>query len=80
MCFGAKIISQGIILTLKANVPGLLCIDSKNDFTSLQPFHARIQKVLSEGVQYILKMVSFGSKELTKEPKLECAYFLGQTS
>ena len=27
-----------------------------------------------------LKRVSFGSKDCTKELKLECAYFLGQTS
>ena len=31
-------------------------------------------------VKYILKMVSFGSKDCTKELKPECAYFLGQTS
>ena len=31
-------------------------------------------------VKYVLKRVSFGSKECTKELKLECAYFLGQTS
>ena len=33
-----------------------------------------------ESVQYVLKRVSFGSKDCTKELKLECAYFLGQTS
>ena len=42
--------------------------------------HAHMQKVLSEGVQYVLKRVSFGSKDCTKELKPECAYFLGQTS
>ena len=31
-------------------------------------------------VKYVLKMVSIGSKDCTKELKLECAYFLGQTS
>ena len=31
-------------------------------------------------VKYVLKRVSFGSKECIKELKLECAYFLGQTS
>ena len=31
-------------------------------------------------VEYVLKRVSFGSKDCTKELKLECAYFLGQTS
>ena len=30
--------------------------------------------------KYVLKRVSFGSKECTKELKLERAYFLGQTS
>ena len=29
-------------------------------------------------VKYVLKRVSFGSKDCTKELKLECAYFLGQ--
>ena len=31
-------------------------------------------------VKYVLKRVSFGSKDCTKELKLECAYFLGQNS
>ena len=31
-------------------------------------------------VKYVLKRVSFGSKDCTKELKLDCAYFLGQTS
>ena len=31
-------------------------------------------------VKYVLKRVSFRSKDWTKELKLECAYFLGQTS
>ena len=31
-------------------------------------------------IQYVLKRVSLGSKDCTKELKLECAYFLGQTS
>ena len=31
-------------------------------------------------VRYVLKMVSFGSKECIKELKPGCAYFLGQTS
>ena len=31
-------------------------------------------------VKCVLKRVSFGSKDCTKELKLECAYFLGQTS
>ena len=31
-------------------------------------------------VKYVLKRVSFGSKDCTKELKLECAYFMGHTS
>ena len=31
-------------------------------------------------VKYVLKRVSVGSKDSTKELKLECAYFLGQNS
>ena len=31
-------------------------------------------------VKYVLKRVFLGSKDCTKELKLECAYFLGQTS
>ena len=31
-------------------------------------------------VKYVLKSVSFESKDCIKELKLECAYFLGQTS
>ena len=31
-------------------------------------------------VKYVLKRVSLGSKDCTKELKLECAYFFGQTS
>ena len=31
-------------------------------------------------VKQVLKRVSFGSKDCTKELKLECAYFLDQTS
>ena len=31
-------------------------------------------------VKYVLKRVSFGSKDCIKELKLECACFLGQTS
>ena len=30
--------------------------------------------------EYVLKMVSLGSKDCTKKLKLEYAYFLGQTS
>ena len=31
-------------------------------------------------VKYVLKRETFGSKDCTKELKLECAYSLGQTS
>ena len=31
-------------------------------------------------VKYVLKRISFGSKDCTKELKLECTNFLGQTS
>ena len=31
-------------------------------------------------VKYVLKRVSVGTKDSTKELKLECAYFVGQTS
>ena len=35
-------------------------------------------KGLGQGVfKYVLKRVSFGSKDCTKELKPECAYFLG---
>ena len=30
--------------------------------------------------KYVLKRVSFRSKDCTRELKLECAYFLGQAS
>ena len=36
-------------------------------------------KICSE-VKYVLKRVSFGSKESTKKLKLDCAHFLGLTS
>ena len=32
------------------------------------------------GCKYVLERVSLESKDCTKELKLECAYFLGQTS
>ena len=35
---------------------------------------------LQGGKEYVLKKLSFGSKECTEELKLECASFLGQTS
>ena len=37
----------------------------------------KLRKIIAKCV---LKRVSFGSKDCTKELKLECAYFLGQTS
>ena len=36
-------------------------------------------KIINPKLKYVLKRVSFGSKYFTKELKLECAYFLGQT-
>ena len=44
------------------------------------------QKLLKQGYRYhklhryVLKRVSFGSKDCTRELKLECTYFLGQAS
>ena len=35
---------------------------------------------MAAGLLYVLKRVSLGSKDCTKEQKLEYAYFLGQTS
>ena len=40
----------------------------------------RVDIAILDFVKYVLKRVSFGSKEFTKELKLECAYFVGQTS
>ena len=37
-------------------------------------------KMLLQRYVNVLKRVSFGSKDCTKELKLECAYFPGQTS
>ena len=42
------------------------------------PDHARL--LFSLNVHRVLKRVSFGSKDCSKELKLECAFFLGQTS
>ena len=39
-----------------------------------------ILKANTSDTKYVLKRVSFGSKDCTKELKLECEYFLGQTS
>ena len=46
----------------------------------LLSIHAELSMTLPFLLKYVLKMVFFGSKERTKEPKLECACFLGQTS
>ena len=40
----------------------------------------KVQVTSCSEVKYVLKRVSFGGKDCTKEMKLECAYFLGQTS
>ena len=37
-------------------------------------------RVFVNHLKYVLKRVSFGSKDCTKELRLECADFLGQTS
>ena len=47
---------------------------------TLSSFVKRLQITLYNTVNYVLKRVSLGSKDCTKELKLECAYFLGQTS
>ena len=39
-----------------------------------------VHLILKKHLKYVLKRVSFGSRECTIELKLECAYFLGQTS
>ena len=39
-----------------------------------------IKNILDALIKYVLKRVSFGSKDCNKELKLECAHFLGQTS
>ena len=46
------------------------------------PYNMRSMPLVANRLQfkYVLKRVSFGSKDCTKELKLECAYFLGQTS
>ena len=43
-------------------------------------FHLSQEKIINISGKYVIKRVSVGSKECTKELKLECAYFLGQTS
>ena len=47
---------------------------------SLCPRVDTIVSDINEIIKYVLKRVSFGSKDCTKELKLECAYLLGQTS
>ena len=39
-----------------------------------------IDEFMCGSLRNVLKRVSFGSKNCIKELKLECAYFLGQTS
>ena len=45
---------------------------------TLHLFHETIDAL--EAFKYVLKRVSFKSKDCTKELKLECTYFLGQAS
>ena len=40
----------------------------------------KVQITSCSEVKYVLKKLSFGSKECTKELKLECANYLGMTS
>ena len=59
--------------------------DKKNIYTIVkgrETFYRRhtVPVTSCSEVIYVLKMVSFGSKDRPKELKLECAYFLGQTS
>ena len=51
-----------------------------NYVDSIDIFHFLVLQEYWVLREYVLKRVSFGSKECTKELKLECAYFLGQTS
>ena len=44
------------------------------------PCFDEIIKNLRHTFEYVLKRVSFGCKDCTKELKLDYAYFLGQTS
>ena len=60
-----------------ANISGLFYNVIKNMYSE-NDIHIKVGNSLS--VQYVLKRVSFGSKDCIKELKLECAYFLGQTS
>ena len=43
-------------------------------------FREPCQRSKNNNGQYVLKRLSFGGKDCTKELKPECAYFLGQTS
>ena len=45
-----------------------------------QTYHGCISLITCYRYKYVLKRVSFGSKECIKELKPECAYFLGQIS
>ena len=58
-----------------------LCSRNKRYFELLfSLLITRLKKIIEMPVmEYVLKRVSFGSKDCTKELKLECAYFLGQT-
>ena len=79
-CRADKCLGIYLLLTLivrhygtPSETPGRLC----NQIRASIPIYAMYDAAIS---QYVLKRVSFGSKDCTKELKLECAYFLGQTS
>ena len=46
----------------------------------MQELLLKVCKKLQGGKEYVLKKLSFGSKECTEVLKLECASFLCQTS
>ena len=52
-------------------------------YVGLEPFlldKGKHRRKTGRTIKYVLKRVSFGSKDCTEELKLECAYFLGQNS
>ena len=49
-------------------------------FSASGTFTPAKNQIYDKSVQYVLKRISLGSKDCTKELKPECAYFLGQTS
>ena len=70
----------GQVWYLIVSFPELCCLSY---FGQVHKFHMKGPQVKSYSCEmrtkYVLKRVSFGSKDCIKELKLECAYFLGQT-